>query len=1039
MFAHALGVAARSMRALCFVVAAMLVAGAAPVSAQSRRAATPADEERADILSEQFERGGPDTDGAFTELRALTARIDGLESDTYEDLLFDYGRALADRLELDEAEARFAEAGALARRRFPKDPLADALALQEISDIQRVRGDYARAEATYRELHRRQAAAHGEASWAALDAAADLADLLMWEGKFSEAEILLRRRLDLAISTSRQESDLVPALSDLAQLLTMVGAHVEALQLSVRAYNANLEELRYNPLHFERFMDTGFALVAALQRAGRHQEAEARLNAVADTAQRLLESRLLLSRETTSLRILEERNYFFLRSSGSHSALLYARTYRDRLAAAADSQLDRSMVAMSSMLVAVAEYRAGDYRGASADIEVAFHALEGFPGMAQAQIAAPIYALRARIRLAVGDWRAAQADAVRARQAERERLAQRGVTSILTDTSFLDEGHWPQLTEARAIWSQRGRGDDSALVSSAFTVAQITLNNAARGLDISRARAALANQGSGSAFAAYEAAERSLSAANSELSSALSAQGAVRAHLQDARRARESDQASALEADHLRIGQIVDRLVRQRQSAVDAFGRAEATLPPRFVELMNARPASIAQLQSCSGSDSVLLRADEALLLLTPGDTSMPVGHRHGFVFVVTKDCVNPSQSRVSWAELGLEPNELAREITALRSDLDIYRNTRAFEAAPEGGARPATQPSFDRTRANALYHALFGDPEVAALLASKPNWLVAPQGDLLSLPFATLVTEAPAEGRAGDSDAARLRSTHWLGLERTLSILPAVSSLATLRRDQPARAHADQIAFFGVGDPAFASAADAQCRLANGLIRSETGVDIVGRLPRLPCTRRELEAMRSSLGGETQDVLLGARASEPSLRAARDRLARARIVAFATHGLIAGDLGLTEPALALSPPQAGAPRPDDPRAAAEDDGLLTASEAAFLPLSAEWVILSACNTDAGDDSAEGLSGLARAFFYAGARSLLVSQWGVRDDAAARLTTRTITLREAQGSSKAEALREAMREIMSDTSQDTSGHSFAHPATWAPFIFVGAD
>jgi len=196
---------------------------------------------------------------------------------------------------------------------------------------------------------------------------------------------------------------------------------------------------------------------------------------------------------------------------------------------------------------------------------------------------------------------------------------------------------------------------------------------------------------------------------------------------------------------------------------------------------------------------------------------------------------------------------------------------------------------------------------------------------------------------------------------------------------------------------------------------------------------------MRRSLEGEARDVLLGAQASEPSLRAARDRLARARVVTFATHGLLAGDLSLAEPALALTPPQAGVPRPNDPRAAAEDDGLLTASEAAFLPLSAEWVILSACNTAAGDGTAEGLSGLARAFFYAGARSLLVSQWRVRDDAAARLTPRAIALTQTQGRSKAEALREAMLEVISDTSQDATGHSFAHPAAWAPFIFVGAN
>jgi hypothetical protein len=72
------------------------------------------------------------------------------------------------------------------------------------------------------------------------------------------------------------------------------------------------------------------------------------------------------------------------------------------------------------------------------------------------------------------------------------------------------------------------------------------------------------------------------------------------------------------------------------------------------------------------------------------------------------------------------------------------------------------------------------------------------------------------------------------------------------------------------------------------------------------------------------------------------------------------------------------------------DDGLLTASEIAQLKLNADWVVLSACNTAAGDSpGAEALSGLARAFFYAGAWAQLVSHWAVDSKAATRLTTST--------------------------------------------------
>src|SRR5262249_45199520 len=87
------------------------------------------------------------------------------------------------------------------------------------------------------------------------------------------------------------------------------------------------------------------------------------------------------------------------------------------------------------------------------------------------------------------------------------------------------------------------------------------------------------------------------------------------------------------------------------------------------------------------------------------------------------------------------------------------------------------------------------------------------------------------------------------------------------------------------------------------------------------------------------------------------------------------------------------------------DDGLLTASEVAQLKLNADWVVLSACNTAAGEKpGAEALSGLARAFFYAGARALLVSHWRIDSKAATRLTTSTFDIMKSnQTISRAEA------------------------------------
>jgi CHAT domain-containing protein/tetratricopeptide (TPR) repeat protein len=449
---------------------------------------------------------------------------------------------------------------------------------------------------------------------------------------------------------------------------------------------------------------------------------------------------------------------------------------------------------------------------------------------------------------------------------------------------------------------------------------------------------------------------------------------------------------------------------------------------PDFASLQRPAMLSFADVQAHLGEDEVLLfYADTGPL----GDSGFET-----YLWAVAKT------GAPRWVKLALPTDRLSATVRSLRETMGVGPVTR-------GVASLKSQSGTDRTgeileAAHTLYEATLAP--VADMIDGK-DLIVVPSKKLANLPFHLMVS-APTVVGASD----RYREAAWLVRDHAITVLPAVASLAATTEPAAADTKSEREPYLGfanplltgrngdnqrafehqgcmvTADPTPIAAADpTELPPLDSLFRNgAANVAAVRALEPLPETADEACAIAAALGAGSDSLRLGTHATEAEVKALSDsaRLAQADIIHFATHGLVSGELnGLAEPAIVLTPPETAGPL---------DDGLLTASEVATLKLDAVWVILSACNTASGDGGGEALSGLARAFFYAGAKSLMVSHWPVNSVAAVALATGAVSsLADGSARSRAEALQLAM------LAEIDKGGFHADPTNWAPFVVVG--
>ena len=419
---------------------------------------------------------------------------------------------------------------------------------------------------------------------------------------------------------------------------------------------------------------------------------------------------------------------------------------------------------------------------------------------------------------------------------------------------------------------------------------------------------------------------------------------------------------------------------------------------PEYYQLIQPKAPPVKEIAST-------LKADELFISILPLENST-------YIFAID------GNGSIKFHRALKGEAEIASLVQRIRKTLDL------------GALNSGNLPAFDFSNSFQLYQLLLAPIE--NFISGKKHLIVSTSGSLSSLPFAVLISRQ----FVGNN----LANAPWLINNTAISYMPSASGWISLGKFSKSPSASQPLIAWG--DPKFDLAVNTQfnnlstksiraINLTRNLLQSDYDRSIeqsylaYSKLPQLPETRDEVvKISKSLLDSDSSDLFLGTEATRESVLKSNSSgtLIRKRVVVFATHGLRPGDLpGLTEPALAMAatPNQSESP-------------LLTLQDIMGLRMNADWTVLSACNTAGADGKAgEALSGLARGFFFAGSRSLLVTHWSVESESATLITTRTFdAYKKDQTIRRADSLRLAMIDVMKDS-------KYSHPAFWAPYVLVG--